>query len=64
MIVICWFIGEIDELKVLQNEIIGNCLFSVVLSILAPVFATFQLYFTCTLPKIHYCPLTITKYVV
>jgi hypothetical protein len=38
MIVICWFTDGIEELKVLETKIIGKCLISVILSILAPIF--------------------------
>ncbi len=46
MIVICWWIGGIEWLKVLWKKSIGKCLFSVKKSILAPIFA----YFYCILP--------------
>jgi hypothetical protein len=39
MIVTCCYIGDIDKLTILQKTIIGNCLFSVILSILAPILA-------------------------
>jgi hypothetical protein len=61
MIAIYWYIGEIDKLKVMQKKIIGNCLFSVILSILAPIFVLSTLFYLSP-PKIHYYSFTITKY--
>ena len=50
MIVIYWYIGKIDKLKVSQKNI-GNCLFSVILSILAPNFAVSTVFYLFPPPK-------------
>ncbi len=45
MIVICWYIGEIDEIKKIGKIIIGNCLFSVILYILASILALSTIFY-------------------
>ncbi len=51
MIVICWYIGEIEQLKVLREKSIGNCLFSVILSNLAPFVAFFTVFYLFSPPE-------------
>ncbi len=45
MIVICWWIGGIEWLKMLWKKSIGKCLFSVKKSFLAPIFAFFTVFY-------------------
>jgi hypothetical protein len=59
IIVICWYIGEIEWLKVLQKKNIGKCLFSVMLSMLAPICAFVTVFYLFpppnTLLSWYYC---------
>ncbi len=59
MIVICWHIGEIEQLKVLQKEIHWEVSLSVILSILAPTCAFFTVLYLFpppnTLLSWYYC---------
>ncbi len=45
MIVICWWIGANEWLKVLQKKSIGKCLFSVKKSFVAPIFVFFTVFY-------------------
>jgi hypothetical protein len=45
MIIICWWIGGIEWLKVSRKKSIGKCLFSVKKFFLAPIFAFFTVFY-------------------
>ncbi len=61
MIEICWYIGEIEQLKVSRKKSIGNYLFSVILSNLAPFVAFFTVFYLFSSPDTllssYYCQL-------